>query len=39
VLFRSSRVKTTLVNGVVVFDGTTINDEQKGMRMSFNKIR
>jgi dihydroorotase len=34
-----SRVKTTLVNGVVVFDGTTINDEQKGMRMSFNKIR
>jgi dihydroorotase len=34
-----SRIKTTLVNGAIVFDGTNIRDEQKGMRMAFSKIR
>lgn len=34
-----SSIKTTLVNGAIVFDGTNIRDEQKGMRMTFSKIR
>jgi dihydroorotase len=34
-----SRVKTTLVNGAVVFDGENIIDNQRGKRLTFSKIR
>lgn len=34
-----SKIKATLVNGVVVFDGANVIDEQKGKRLAFSKIR
>ncbi|MFM7646303.1 MAG: dihydroorotase [Sphingomonadales bacterium] len=34
-----SKIRATLVNGKIVFDGTHINGEQAGMRLTFSKIR
>ena len=34
-----SKIKTTLVNGSVVFDGNSIRDDRMGMRLNFSKIR